>query len=300
MTNEQRLSTLGLVLAAVIAGLLITSFALGVFGGSSPSPSPGAASASPSTIPSEPASASPSATPAPTDVPSPSPTTTPEQTPSQSAPSSPSADTAAATVMALKLDALDNPDGQDRELHFQAVGDGPVLARVIVHSPRGQAVMCLTTPQQDLGCTTTTDGRLSVDHAGDATDYTLTLRGDGPAAPIVDVAVSFPSNSPELTIANARFDGTEFPDTNGIEVLVTPRAAGNLGLVAEWGGHPFIYEIAVTEQNGSGGETLANQGPATRVDTSVQITPPNPWQLVLQNAEVGFGTTGLNASITWP
>ena len=202
--------------------------------------------------------------------------------------------------MALKLDAADNPDGQDRELHFQAAGDGQVLARMTVSPTRGQAVMCLTSPQQDLGCTTSPDDRLSVEHTGDATDYTLTLRGDGSAEPIVDVVVSFPSDAPSVTIANARFDGTEFPDSNGIQVLVTPRTAGDLGLVAEWGGHPFIYEIDLTEQNGTGGQALDNQGPATRVDTSFPITPSNPWLLVLRNAELGFGPTPLNATVSWP
>jgi len=299
MSNDQRLSIVGLVLVAVIAGLLITSFALGAFGGSSPSPSP-VASASPSAMPSEPASPSPSAMASPTDAPSPTAAPTPAPTPGVPASASPTADSATATVMALKLDATDNPEGQDRELQFQAVGDGLVLAQVIVHSPRGQAVMCLTSSQQDLGCTTTADGRLSVDHTGAATDYTLTLRGDGAVEPIVDVTVSFPSNAPEMTIANARFDGTEFPDTNGIQVLVTPRTAGDLELVAEWGGHPFIYEIGLTEPSGNGDQTLDNQGPATRVDTSFPIEPPGPWQLVLRNAEIGFGPTGLNASITWP
>jgi hypothetical protein len=160
--------------------------------------------------------------------------------------------------------------------------------------------MCLSSPSQDLGCTTTSDGRLSTDHSGAPTDYTLTLRGDGIAEPIVDVTVSFPADAPEISITNARFDGTEFPDTNGIQVLVTPRSAGALGLVADWGGHPFIYAIDLTDQGGSGGQALPDQGPATRVDTSFPVEPPGPWQLVLSNSEGGFGPTGLNASITWP
>jgi hypothetical protein len=303
MSKEQRLSTVGLVLVVVVAGLLIASFALGALGGSSPTPSP---VASASAMPSEPVSpsASPSATASVTDAPSPTtsptPEPTPEPTPTGTPVPSPAADAATATVMALKLDATDNPDGQDLELHFQAVGEGQVLARVIVHSPRGQVRMCLSSLKADLGCTTSADGRLSADHTGDPTDYTVTLRGDGAVEPIADVTVSFPSDAPALTIANARFDGTGFPDTNGLQVQVTPRAAGDLGLVAEWGGHPFIYEIDLSGPSGSGDQTLDNQGPATRVDTSFPIEPPGSWLLVLRNAEVGFGPTGLNASITWP
>ena len=298
MSNEQRLSIVGLVLAAVVAGLLIASFAFGAFGGSSATPSPSlAASVSPS--PSSSASPSPSATSSPTALPSP--TAAPSQTPAPTtSPTAPGTAPAAATLMALKLDATDNADGQDREITFEAIGDGPVLARVIVGSTNGQAVMCLASPQQDLGCTTTSDGQLSADHTGDPTDYTLTLRGDASSEPIVDVTVSFPSDAPEIKIANARFDGTEFPDTNGIQVQVAPRTAGDLGLSAEWGGHPLLYEIDLTGQSSSDNQALDNQGPATGVDTSFPIKPPGAWELVLRNAEVGFGVTGLNASISWP
>jgi hypothetical protein len=305
MSNEHRTGIVGVMLAVVMGGLFIAWFALGGPGGASPSSTPGPlASPSASAAPSEIASSSPSIAPTATDSPSPEPSPTssptPEPTSTGTPVPSPAADAATATVMALKLDATDNPDGQDVELHFQAVGAGQVLARVIVHSPRGQVRMCLSSPKTDLACTTSADGRLSADHTGDPTDYTLTLRGDGAVEPIVDVTVSFPSDSPALTIANARFDGTGFPDTNGLQVQVTPRAAGDLGLVAEWGGHPFIYEIDLTGPSGSGDQTLDNQGPATRVDTSFPVEPPGSWLLVLRNAEVGFGPTGLNASITWP
>ncbi len=299
MTNGQRLAAIGLFLVAVVAGVLVASFALGALGGSAESPST-AAVVSPSPVPSAPASSPPasaSASPSPSVEPSPSPTESPS--PSLT-PTAPAGQPATFTITQLKLDAVENPDGQDRELQFRAGGAGPITARLTAISPHGQAVMCLKTASKDLGCTTTADGQVSAQQAGPATDYTLTLRGDGIAEPIVEVTLTFRSSQPEVTVANARFDGTEFPDTNGIQVIVTPRADGNLGLHAEWGGHPFVYEIDLIEQGGTGGGTLGNQGPATRVNTALPITAPNPWKLVVQNTETGFGPTGITASITWP
>ena len=45
---------------------------------------------------------------------------------------------------------------------------------------------------------------------------------------------------------------------------------------------------------------LADQGPATRMAETLPITAPNPWTLVLRNAEDGFGPTELDATIAWP
>ena len=70
--------------------------------------------------------------------------------------------------------------------------------------------------------------------------------------------------------------------------------------MADWGGHPFLYEIDLFDEGaGSGNATLANQGPSTNVDQALPVTPGN-WRLVLQNIEAGFGTTDLTATISWP
>ncbi len=298
MSSAQRAGAVGLFVVAVVAGVLIASFAVGAIGGPSGTPSPAAvvSPSAPGPSPSEatsvpPASASPAASASPSASASPEPTLTPTSSPGRPA---------TFTVTQLKLDAAEDPDGLDRELHFQADGTGAVSAKLTSISPQGQTVMCLRTPAKDLGCTTTADGDLGVQHKGAATDYTLTLRGDGIAAPVVEVTVTFPATAPEVTIANARFDGTAFPDFNGIQVVITPRVDGQLGLLAEWGGHPLLYEIDLTEQGGPGGGTLADQGPATRVDIALPVTAPNAWKLVVQNIETGFGTTGMTASITWP
>lgn len=302
MTNGQRLAAVGLFLVAVVAGVLVASFALGAIGGSSGETPTSGAVASPTAAPTaspspSPASASPapSTSPSPSPSPSSSPTPTPSPTPTASA-----APPASITITQLKLDAKVNPDGLNRRVKFQAQGPGTIDVHVTATTPMGQAVVCLKSTAASLGCTTTADGSLSAPITDPSGNYTLTLRGDGLGEPIVDVTLTFPASQPAVTISNARFDGTEFPDTNGIQVIVTPRVDGQLGLAAHWGGHPFVYEIDLIEQGGTGGKTLGDQGPATRVNTSFPITAPNPWKLVLQNAETGFGPTGLTASISWP
>jgi hypothetical protein len=129
---------------------------------------------------------------------------------------------------------------------------------------------------------------------------TLKLRGVGGATPIVSATLGFVAVNPSVTIKNARFDGTAAPDTNGVQVLVMPRKAGVVKLTADWGGHPFQYEIDLIEQGGAGLKSFPAQGPATKVSKSVAIVPPNGWMLVLQNIEAGFGTTWMTATVAWP
>ena len=200
----------------------------------------------------------------------------------------------------LKLDATDDPEGRDRVVTFTTGGTGAIAIALKTLSPTGSARMCLSADGTDLGCKTTAGGSLAAETAKKAATFVLTLRGDGAETPVVEVSVTFPAASPSVTVANARFDGTGYPETNGIQAIVQPRAGGGVHVTADWGGHPFLWELDLIEQGGSGSETLANQGPATRMDETLPVTAPNPWKVVLQNIEMGFGPTPMTVTIAWP
>ena len=105
---------------------------------------------------------------------------------------------------------------------------------------------------------------------------------------------------PAVIVAGARFDGTLYPETNGISATVTPRRNGDVTLAADWGGHPFLYEVELREQGGPGSVVLDDQGPGTRMAETLPITAPNAWQLGLRNAGEGLGPTEMDATIAWP
>ncbi len=302
MTGSSRLLGVVVFLVALGLGVVATSLVVGALGGSA-SPSPSAiaqASSSPSPTPSaagpaSSASTAPSVAPSPTD--SAEPSEAPEPTPKPTvAPGIP----AAITFSALKLDAREDPDGRNRVITFSAQGAGTVSARLTSVSPQGETRICLRSTKRDFGCKTTADGSISADTSARELVFTVTLRGDGIAAPVVDVALTFPAERPAVTIDNARFDGTGFPETNGIDVVVGPRTDGNLRVVATWGGHPLVYDLLLREQAGPDEHELRDQGPATGTNTRLAVSAPNPWRLVLRNAETGFGVTPLTARIAWP
>ncbi|MHB8892342.1 MAG: hypothetical protein ACYC65_09905 [Candidatus Limnocylindrales bacterium] len=297
MTNQQRILVVAVFVVAVLGGGLLAVNLLG--GGGSPGPSSiASASATPSAAAATPASpATPTLTPTEAPTPEPTPTTAPSATAKPTTAPGP-----AATIVftQLKLDAGDDPDGRDRLVTFTARGTGTVTVTLSTLSPMGSTHMCLTADGKSLGCRTTADGTLTATNIKAASAFELTLRGNGIETPVVEVGVTFPAATPSVTLANARFDGTGYPEWNGIQAIVQARSDGDVRVTAEWGGHPFLYELDLFEQGGSGSETLANQGPATRMDEALPVTAANPWKVLLQNIEIGFGITPMTVTITWP
>ena len=285
MTAKQRILVLAVLVVSVIGGGIIAMAVLG--GGGSPEPSSAAVTPPVTAAPTATATEAPTAPPSPTVLPPPTPTSSPGPP-------------ATIVLTQLKLDAADDPEGRDRVVTFTTGGTGTITIALKALSPMGSARICLSADGTDLGCETTADGRLAAETTRMAATYELTLRGDGIETPVVEVEVTFPATSPSVTVANARFDGTMFFDTNGIQAIVTPRAAGTVRVTADWGGHPFLWELDLLEQGGGGSQTLANQGPATRMDEQFLITAPNPWKVVLQNIELGFGPTPMTVTIAWP
>ncbi len=298
MTAKERILVVAVLVVSVIGGGILAMAVLG--GGGSPEPSPaavtptatasaGATTEAPTAIVTEAPTATPSPTAAPPPTPTPSPTPTPPPGPS-----------ATIVLTQLKLDAKDDPTGRDRLVTFTTGGTGTISITLSTISPMGSTVMCLSADGTAVDCQTTADGKMTTTTNKAAASFELTLRGSGIEAPLVEVQITFPATKPAVTLANARFDGTMSFETNGIQAIVTPRADGSVRLTADWGGHPFLYEVDVFEQGGGGSQTLANQGPATRMDEQFLITASNPWKVLLQNIELGFGPTPMTVTIAWP
>jgi hypothetical protein len=298
MENRSRLVVIALVaVLAVVGGFAAGAFLTG--NRASPTEAPSGV-AEVTDEPTDQATDEPTdtATDEPTEAGSTEPSDEPTDEPSASATPAP-APAATITFTSLALDAADNPDGADRVLTWTSA-TGAVKAEISSVTPMGDATMCLSTPDKKLGCRTAGSGTLSAKTTKSRETFILTLRGDGTAQPVVNVTLTFPAKKPKVAIENARFDGTAYPDTNGIQATFTPRANGNVGVTAEWGGHPFTYEIDLMEQGGSGTLTYAPDQGSIGTDVDFAVTAPNPWKLVLQNTESGNGVTPMNATISWP
>jgi hypothetical protein len=298
MTTPQRLAVALVFGIAVVGGGALAFLFLGSGDGRGASPSAVAASTAPPSAPVLPSDGASSAEPPASTQPAPTPTTTTGPTPT---PTVGPGRTTVVVLTGLKLDAKDDPAGLNRKVSFRSQGTGTINVAMRTISPQGTAVLCLSMDGERVGCKTTAVGTITATTTSRNADFTVTMRGDGMFTPLVEVTISFPARNPSITIANARFDGTLFPDTNGLQVFVAPREAGEVTLDAEWGGKPFSYEVDLLEQGGSNTSiVLADQGPSTGTQVSLPVMPGNPWKLLLQNINEGFGITLLDATISWP
>ena len=298
--TDRTLRTLVAVMigALVVVVVLILLVLAGRNDAPSASPSPTATSRSSSAASGSPAAgASDAATPRPSSLVLP----TPLDSSNPGASSSPlPAPLATVTFLGLKLDATDAPGAQPRTVTFSSDGPGTITAHLASSTPKGTTHMCLQVGAKVIGCNDIASGTFTGKTSQAHANWQVTLEGTAAAAPVVDLTVTFQAVAPAVTIQHARFDGTDFPDTNGIQARVAARSAGDLHLVASWGGHPFPYEIdLVDETSGTGNATFPDEGPGTNADQSFPIGAGD-WRLVLKNTESGFGITDLTATITWP
>jgi hypothetical protein len=292
-------------LIGVMATLLVVIVAAGVLvvlsrggSGGTTTPPPGSSFAVASGSPSASASASSSPSASPTVA-----TATPSASASAGASASiPPAPLATLTFLKMKLEPTGPPDALPKVITFSTDGAGKVAVKLATSAGATPAKthMCLQVGAKVVGCNDITSGTFTGTTKQAHANWQVTVQGKGSATPTVDLTLTFQTLVPSVKIEHARFDGTDFPDTNGLQVRFTAREPGNAHLVADWGGHPFQYEIDLfDETSGTGNVSLANQGPSTNVDQTMPVTV-GAWRLVLQNIENGFGTTDLTATIGWP
>ncbi len=125
------------------------------------------------------------------------------------------------------------------------------------------------------------------------TNWRVTLIGTNEVElPLVNVGVTFAANAPKVKIGARPVRWDRPRGDRRDQVQFVPRAAGDVRLVASWGGHPFTYEVdTFNDTTGAPGPAYPNQGPSTNVDLSSPVTANDTWRLVLKNTEAGFGAT---------
>jgi hypothetical protein len=297
-TLRRLIGAMATLLVVVLAAGVLIMFSRGGSGAAT-SPPPGSSFADASAGPSPAASASSAPTPSATPAATPASTASASGAPSASPPPAP---LATLTFLKMKLDPSGRPDALPRIVTFSTDGAGKISAKLATSSGATPAKthMCLQIGTKVLGCNDITSGTFSGTTKQAHATWQVTIQGTASATPTVDLTLTFQSLAPSVKIEHARFDGTDFPDTNGIQARFTARAPGDVHLVADWGGHPFAYEIDLfDETSGTGDTSLPNQGPSTNVDQTMPVTV-GAWRLVLQNIENGFGITDLTATIGWP
>jgi hypothetical protein len=233
--NDSSWRSLSAILGAACVVLIIAAGALlATSGEASPTPSGPASSiaiGSPTgSGPSDsvgPSSSASSSTPAPT----PTPSVTPQPA---------NAPITSITFNNVLLDASTDPLGKARTFTFITDGNGAVGISIVKSSPAKTTTrICAKVDDGKADCRTGT----KVTYKGAFTDtahsvWVVTMIGNSSAKPTVDLTLSWPSNSPKITLGHFRLQGSATPGVseflNGFTATFAPKRAGSLGVSASW------------------------------------------------------------------
>ena len=283
------------VILAVLAGATI-AFVIAPGSGSSPTPPASFAVGSPSGGGSPAGSASL----APTSSGSPS-AVVPVTSASPSASAS-AVQIAQVTITALKLDPrVPASAGVPRFITFTSDGPGDVTAQLKAISPQGTTHMCLRAGSKDIKCGDAANATIKASTISSHVTWRVSLEGTGMFTPTVELTLTFPAAAPSVKITHARFDGPGSPDTNGIQMIFVPRAAGNARIFATWGPATFKYEIDATNQSSGAGNRTLKLAAADHTDRSIAVTAGETWKLALTNTvNTGTPKIDMTATLSWP
>jgi hypothetical protein len=225
--------------------------------------------------------------------------TTPSAVPTQTAP------TATITFRNLVVDSAIDPNRTTRTFTFTSDGPGVISAQVVATSLMDATTLCLSMGDAKATCASGgTPGFPSVTGLN-SSRWTVTLISANESSPTVDVAFSWPTNNPTITLTHGRFQGT--PNRDSLRTLTAnfkPRASGVTTLDASW--PPGILDATVTLADISKvNETTVSEirythQSATLPVYSAPVGLGKTYRLVLLNEGADGLRPDLSAKITFP
>jgi hypothetical protein len=146
------------------------------------------------------------------------------------------------TFSGLGLDAGNDTDATGRTFQFVSDGAGTVAMSVTKISAGGTAKLCIKVDTGAFACKVGTSNKLPAFPTGKSdpghNTWTATLIGYGTSNPVVDVAFTWPTASPKITMSHGRFQGSSSPGIsealNGFTASFQPRSGGTVNVQATW------------------------------------------------------------------
>ena len=211
------------------------------------------------------------------------------------------------TFRDLMLDSAADPGGLARTFTFTSDGPGSVSAQVVTAAPLANSKMCIQANGDPQRCKTgATPGFVTVAPNGNHAQWTVTLIAtDAGSTPVVDVAFTWRTNAPAITLSHGRLQGAPNPDSlRGVTVTFTDRAAGSLSVATSWAPSPVDASLTLAD---------VTSGPGSKVDgtsyaAAASITPAythavkarKTYELALRNTGADDGRSDLSITIAFP
>jgi hypothetical protein len=222
------------------------------------------------------------------------PRATPSAVPTQTAPS------ATVTFRNLVVDSAGDPNRTARTFTFTSDGPGAISAQVVASSPMDGTTLCLSIDDAQATCATGgTPGFPSEVTTMDHTRWIVTLISGGESSPTVDLALSWPTNNPSVTLTHGRFQAT--PNRDSLRTLTAnflSRASGIATLDASWPPGASTATATIAEMSSTGQTTVREVRYTKAFSTSPAYSAPVGSGKLYRLDLVNEGADGLRADLT--
>jgi hypothetical protein len=215
---------------------------------------------------------------------------------------------ATVTFRDLMLDSAADSGGTARTFGFATDGPGSVSAQVVTAAPLANLKICIQVNGGSSSCATgATPGLFTVaPSGGDQAQWSVTLVAtDAGSTPVVDVAFSWRTRAPAITLTHGRFQGAPNPDSlRGFTATFKTRAAGSVGVVATWPPATVSAALTMTDVTTSPGSAVdqATYTSAGSISPAYAhaVTAGRTYEIHVMNTGSDSGRPDLSATISFP
>lgn len=212
--------------------------------------------------------------------------------------------TASITFTGLMLDSATDSAGAARTFSFVSDGPGLVSAQIVATSPLDSTKVCIALEATARVCSTGATPEVARIATTARSHWTVTLLSAGASTPTVDVAMSWPTDHPSITLDRGRFQGAPNPDSlRTVSATFKVRGAGQLRLAAAWSAGT---DATLTLIDASGAQPITVD--AVRYSNRSSVTPAythaaavgRTYKIVLYNDGPDGTRMDLTATIEFP
>lgn len=238
------------------------------------------------------------------------PSGSPQTSPSGASPT-PVVNSSAASIefQGLQLDAEKASGASARTFSFTSDGTGPVTVSVNKTSAGASTRLCLKVGTSKAACKV---GRLpnflTAKADGPHDSWTVTLIGYGATRPTVNVAFSWPTAAPQMTLSHGRLQGSSTAGVaeslNGFSAVIKPRTAGVLNVQASWTVITADIDVTLLDDTTPPAVTVDDRlfKGVTYINPAYtyNIDPTKSYLIKLRNKSPDSGKPDLTTQISWP
>ena len=209
------------------------------------------------------------------------------------------------TFADLMLDSSVDTARSARTFSFVSDGLGTVSAQIVATSPMDSTKLCLRVDQTPTVCVSGATPDFTQPATTAHSHWTVTLISAGESPPTVDVAFSWPTDHPAITLTHGRLQGSPNPDSlRTLTATFRTRAGGRLSIDAAW--PPAQATAVLTLTDVSGATPLAVDTATYRSQGEISPSYSHPvaadrtYKVALFNDGPDGARTNLTATIAFP